>query len=873
MGESCSRFPSRAALTGAPETAETPKSAKTAEAPKARNRDAGAKPGHPTRGPSGGTSERRQRHPVRRRRRWRGQDPPHRHQRGNAVELHRLRDVRHRGPSPAGGARRPEARPPPRPLRHVRQRLPPRTWLREVRQARLGHHGQLPPARRRLDLRHHGPHGPAVVHALPARRRPGQLRFPRRRRPGGHAIHRGPPHVAGHGDGPRHPREHRRLPAQLRRPHHRARHPAVAHPPAADERFRRHRRRHGHQHPAAQPARNRRGHQLVPGQPGGRRQDRPRGDHGLHQGPRLPDRRPDRRRQGHRGGLHHRPRLDPHARRHHHRAGGHPAADRHHRTAVPGQPGPPHRQHRRAGPRRPPGRHLLHRRRVRPQVGHAHRRQAQARRRAARGAEQPVQALAAADQLRRQHAVHRRRRAAHPAHRPDGPALRRPPDRSHRPPHPVPPGRGRKARPHPPRPGQGAGCARRGHRPDPPVGDRRHRAHRPDGAARHRRGAGRRHPGHAAAPPGRPRAPEDHRRARRAGEQDRRPQGHPGQPAAPARHRPRRARRGRGEVRRRPPHPDHRRHRRRHRGRPHRPRERRRDHHVDRLRQAHQGRRLQVAAPRRQGRARGGPEAGRHHPPLLRLLHPRLDPVLHQPRPRLPPQGLRAARGHPRRPRPARGQPAGVPARRAHRRGAADPDLPGLPVPGAGHARRQGEEVPPGGVRLRPQRRPDRHQLEGRRLADRRPPVLRRRRPAAHLRARPGHPLHRLRRRAAPDGPRHRRRAGHALQGRRQAAEHGRRGGGSAPAGRHHRRLRQEDAAERVRGAGPRRPGRADPEVRPEARRDHGRAGGVQRRRDLRRHLRRRHHPHPRQRDPRDVARHQGRAPGQPGRRHRAAGH
>ena len=42
-----------------------------------------------------------------------------------------------------------------------------------------------------------------------------------------------------------------------------------------------------------------------------------------------------------------------------------------------------------------------------------------------------------------------------------------------------------------------------------------------------------------------------------------------------------------------------------------------------------------------------------------------LDPVLHQQGPGLPGQGLRAAGGQPRRPRPARRQPAGLPAGRA----------------------------------------------------------------------------------------------------------------------------------------------------------------------------------------------------------------
>ena len=94
--------------------------------------------------------------------------------------------------------------------------------------------------------------------------------------------------------------------------------------------------------------------------------------------------------------------------------------------------------------------------------------------------------------------------------------------------------------------------ARRGHRADPGVGDGRRRPHGPDGAARRRRDPGPGDPGHAAAPPGRPGAPEDHRRAGRDRARDRRPEGHPRPAGAAAADRPRRAGRDRREVRRRP---------------------------------------------------------------------------------------------------------------------------------------------------------------------------------------------------------------------------------------------------------------------------------------------------------------------------------
>ena len=48
--------------------------------------------------------------------------------------------------------------------------------------------GQLSPARRRVDLRHPGADGPAVVAALPAGRRPGQLRLAGQRPASRHAL-------------------------------------------------------------------------------------------------------------------------------------------------------------------------------------------------------------------------------------------------------------------------------------------------------------------------------------------------------------------------------------------------------------------------------------------------------------------------------------------------------------------------------------------------------------------------------------------------------------------------------------------------------------------------------------------------------------
>ena len=235
----------------------------------------------------------------------------------------------------------------------------------------------------------------------------------------------------------------------------------------------------------------------------------------------------------------------------------------------------------------------------------------------------------------------------------------------------------------------------------------------------------------------------------------RRPAGHPGPPGAAAADRPRRAHRDRREARRRAAHPDRGRRRRRHQRGPDRGRGRGRHDHPDRLRQAHQDRPVPGAEARRQGRAGRHAEAGRHRRALLRVLHARLDAVLHHQGPGVPAQGLRAARGQPQRPRPARGQPAGLPARRAHRPGHADLRLPGRALPGAGHPDRPGEEVAADRLRLPALWWADRDQPARGRRAGRRGALLGRRRPAAGVGRGAVDPVHRHRRGAAPDGPGH----------------------------------------------------------------------------------------------------------------------
>ena len=76
-------------------------------------------------------------------------------------------------------------------------------------------------------------------------------------RGGRHALHRGAPRADRHRDAARHRRGHGQRRADLRRPAHRADGPPLALPQPAHQRVVGHRRRDGHQHPAAQP---RRGH-------------------------------------------------------------------------------------------------------------------------------------------------------------------------------------------------------------------------------------------------------------------------------------------------------------------------------------------------------------------------------------------------------------------------------------------------------------------------------------------------------------------------------------------------------------------------------------------------------------------------------------
>ncbi len=134
---------------------------------------------------------------------------------GDEAVLPRLRHERHHRPGHPRHQGRPEARPPPRPLRHVRVGDDPQQALQEIGPHRRRRHRQIPPARRPGGLRHARPDGPGLQHALPPGRRPGQLRLDRRRPAGGHALHRSPDDQAGRRDDGRHRKGHGQLRPEL----------------------------------------------------------------------------------------------------------------------------------------------------------------------------------------------------------------------------------------------------------------------------------------------------------------------------------------------------------------------------------------------------------------------------------------------------------------------------------------------------------------------------------------------------------------------------------------------------------------------------------------------------------------------------------
>ena len=162
-------------------------------------------------------------------------------------------------PRPARRARRPEAGPSPHPVRHERVRLHAEPSAYEVGPYRRRRYRQVPPARRLRRIRHHGALGPAVLHARAADRRPWQLRLHRRRLGGGNALHRG---ASGQGA----PWSCCATSTRKRSTSSPTTTKAWKSPRSCPRAFPNllvngsdgHRRRHGHQHPAAQPGRDHR---------------------------------------------------------------------------------------------------------------------------------------------------------------------------------------------------------------------------------------------------------------------------------------------------------------------------------------------------------------------------------------------------------------------------------------------------------------------------------------------------------------------------------------------------------------------------------------------------------------------------------------
>ena len=230
-----------------------------------------------------------------------------------------------------------------------------------------------------------------------------------------------------------HRQGHGRFPGQLRRQRARAGGPAGALPEPPGQRRRRHRRRHGDQHPAAQ---SRRGDRRL------RRADRQsraqhRGPDRHHPRSRFPDRRRHPRPSGHPLGLSHRPRLDRDARQGRDRdAARRSRGDHHQRDSLPGEQGHHGRAHRGALAREEDRGHLGAARRIRPRRL-SRRDRAQARGRRRRRPQPALPLHRAAEHLRRQHGGARRRPSA--GDEPEGPAdvLPRVPRGGHLPAHQV----------------------------------------------------------------------------------------------------------------------------------------------------------------------------------------------------------------------------------------------------------------------------------------------------------------------------------------------------------------------------------------------------------------------------------------------------
>ena len=117
----------------------------------------------------------------------------HRDPGGDGALLPRLRHVGHRLAGAARRARRPQAGAPSDPLGHARPGRPARSPDHQVRPGHRRGHGQVPPPRRRRDLRRPGAHGPGLQPAPPADPPPRATSARLDDPPGGRPLHRVPP--------------------------------------------------------------------------------------------------------------------------------------------------------------------------------------------------------------------------------------------------------------------------------------------------------------------------------------------------------------------------------------------------------------------------------------------------------------------------------------------------------------------------------------------------------------------------------------------------------------------------------------------------------------------------------------------------------
>ena len=334
---------------------------------------------------------------------------PRRHRGRDEALVSRLRDERDRRPRPARRARRAEAGAPAHHLRDARERLHARQAVPQGGAHRRRRDGQIPPARRSVDLRRAGAHGAGLRDAAAADRGAGQLRLDGRRPGGGDALHRGAAGALGPRADRRHRQGHRRFPAELRRQRAGTGGAAGALPQRSGQRRRRHRRRHGDEHPAAQPRRGDRRLLRADRRPRslGRRDHRE-----IRARPGFPDRRDHSRPARSARRLPDRPRVRRHAGAHAHR--GHPQgpdSDHRRRGALPGEQGADGRDHRRSGARQADRGHRRPARRERPRR-HPRGDRDQARRRPRDRAQPALPLHAAADVLRHLDAGARRPPAA-----------------------------------------------------------------------------------------------------------------------------------------------------------------------------------------------------------------------------------------------------------------------------------------------------------------------------------------------------------------------------------------------------------------------------------------------------------------------------